>query len=203
MKYCHSELDSESHSWTYARDKINFKTLYTCRGLRLEFGLFGRSENSSFSSILRAWFAFAHHRPTENPTGVMHWRGLQGILNHTPLCSAVQNDELKVNPLRDTPHPDLPQVGEGAFCRFPLNLGRGFARYPPQLGEHSVGFLLTWEGGLQDTLPNSGRDRVGSNYSFVIPGCDPESNKIQVTRSRKFTLRLLVVLYFYINLFNF
>ena len=28
--------------------------------------------------------------------------------------------------------------------------------FPNQGKEHSVGFLLTWEGGLQDTLPNSG-----------------------------------------------
>ena len=32
------------------------------------------------------------------------------------------------------------------------------------------------KGGLQDTLPNSGRARVGSNYYFVIPGNDPESH---------------------------
>ena len=28
--------------------------------------------------------------------------------------------------------------------------------FPNQGKEHSVGFLSTWEGGLQDTLPNSG-----------------------------------------------
>ena len=67
------------------------KTFRTRRGLRLEFGLFGRSENSSFSSTLRAWFAIAHHRPTENPTGVTK----------------------KTKPLRDVPHPSFPQVGEG------------------------------------------------------------------------------------------
>ena len=48
--------------------------------------------------------------------------------------------------------------------------------FPNQGKEHSVGFLLIWEGDLQDTLPNSGRARVGSNYYFVIPGCDPESH---------------------------
>ena len=48
--------------------------------------------------------------------------------------------------------------------------------FPKSGKEHSVGFLSTWEGGLQDTLPNSGRARVGSNYYFVIPGCDPESH---------------------------
>ena len=75
------------------------------------------------------------HRPTENPTGVTHWLGLQGILNHAPLFRMTT----KATPLRDTPHPDLPQSGEGAFCRFPLNLERGFARYPPQLGEGEGG----------------------------------------------------------------
>ena len=34
------------------------------------------------------------HRPTENPTGVTHWQGVQGILNHAPLCSAIQNDDM-------------------------------------------------------------------------------------------------------------
>ena len=41
--------------------------------------------------------------------------------------------------------------------------------FPNQGKEYSVGFLLIWEGGLQDTLPNSGRARVGSDYYFVIP----------------------------------
>ena len=85
------------------------------------------------------------HRPTENPTGVTNWRGLQGILNHAPPCSAVQNDALKVKPLRDTPHPDLPQSGEDVF---------------------------------KDSLPYSGRVRVGSDWFFVIPGCDPESHSL-------------------------
>ena len=80
------------------------------------------------------------HRPTENPTGMTHWRGLQGILNHAPLCSAVQNDALKVNPLRDTPHPDLPQAGEGVF---------------------------------EDSLPYSGRVRVGSGHFFCHSGLRP------------------------------
>ena len=57
----------------------------------------------------RAWFAFAHTSP---PTGVTHWRELQGILNHAPLFRMTT----KIKPLRDTPHPGLPQVGEGAFC---------------------------------------------------------------------------------------
>ena len=48
--------------------------------------------------------------------------------------------------------------------------------FPNQGKEPSVGFLLTWEGNLQDTLPNSGRARVGSNYYFVIPNCGPESH---------------------------
>ena len=34
---------------------------------RVAFGLFGWSENSSFPSTLRAWFAFAHSSP---PTGM-------------------------------------------------------------------------------------------------------------------------------------
>ena len=40
--------------------------------------------------------------------GVTHWRDLQGILKQ------VQNNAMEVNPLRDTPHPSLPQSGEGA-----------------------------------------------------------------------------------------
>ena len=70
-------------------------------------------------------------------------RGLQEILNLAPPCSAVQNDALKVKPLRETPHPALPQVGEGVF---------------------------------EDSLPCSGRVRVGSGCFFVIPGSDPESH---------------------------
>ena len=78
--------------------------------------------------------------------GVTHWRLMRGtpcqlcIQAHSSslrcggsLCKARSDD--KVNPLRETPHPCLPQSGEGAFCRFPLNFGREFARYPPQLGE--------------------------------------------------------------------
>ena len=53
-----------------------------------------------------------------------HWRGLQGILNHAALCSVVQNDALKVNPLRVTPHPNLPQSGEGVFVGSLPNSGR-------------------------------------------------------------------------------
>ena len=75
------------------------------------------------------------HRPTENPTGMTHCQNLQEILNHAPLFRMTT----KATPLRDTPHPDLPQSGEGAFCRFPLNLERGVARYPPQLGEGEGG----------------------------------------------------------------
>ena len=75
-------------------------------------------------------------------------------LGSLSLTIASNRSDDRINPLRDTPHPNLPQSGEGAFCRFPLNLGRGG----------------------QDTLPNSGRARVGSNYYFVIPGCDPESH---------------------------
>ena len=51
---------------------------------------------------------------TGSEAGMTHWRGLQGILSHVPPCSAVQNDD-NIKPLRDTPHPDLPQSGEGTF----------------------------------------------------------------------------------------
>ena len=109
---------------------------WTRRGLQFEFGLFGWSENSSFFSTLRAWFAFAHSSPyrksnrsdallsflsfraaTRNrivrriikgriilkssglvgdsgsEAGVTIMQVSQGILNHAPLCSAVQNDD--------------------------------------------------------------------------------------------------------------
>ena len=52
---------------------------------------------------------------------------------------------------------------------------RPIPTFPNQGKEHSVDFLLTWEGSLQDTLPNSGRDRVGSGQIIVIPSYDPES----------------------------
>ena len=42
--------------------------------------------------------------------------------------------------------------------------------FPNQGKEHSVGFLSTWEGGLQDTLPNSGRARVGDGQFFCHSG---------------------------------
>ena len=48
--------------------------------------------------------------------------------------------------------------------------------FPNQGKEHSVVSSQLGKGGLQDTLPNSGRARVGSNYYFVIPGNDPESH---------------------------
>ena len=60
-----------------------------CRGLRVEFGLFGWSENASFSSTLRAWFAIAHSSP--------YWK-------------TNRSDENK--PLRDTPHPAFPKSGK-------------------------------------------------------------------------------------------
>ena len=90
------------------------------------------------------------HRPTENPTGMTHWQELQGILNHAPLFRMTT----KQIPCGKLPIPAFPNQGK----------------------EHSVGFLLTWEGGLQDTLPNSGRVRVGSNYFFVTPAPEPESH---------------------------
>ena len=56
--------DPESHNWTDCKGRNMFiNTLPTRRGLRVEFGLFGWSENSSFSSTLRAWSAFAHASP--------------------------------------------------------------------------------------------------------------------------------------------
>ena len=64
------ECRIKKNSMCYRIKSDSFSTFRTRRELRLEFGLFGRSENSSFSSTLRAWFAIAHHRPTENPTGV-------------------------------------------------------------------------------------------------------------------------------------
>ena len=78
--------------------------------------------------------------------GVTHWWGLQGILNHAALCSAVQNDD-KTNPLRDTPHPDLPQVGEGAksnpgagdsVSNLDYSGGRKTHRFPPPYGLGSL-----------------------------------------------------------------
>ena len=105
-------------------------------------------ENSSFSSTLRAWLAVAHHRPTDNPTGVT----------------------TKQIPCGKLPIPTFPNQGK----------------------EHSVGFLSTWEGG-QDTLPNSGRVRVGSNYYFVIPGSDPESHSLTLAKG------LNILICYYLN----
>ena len=111
-------------------------------------------------------------------------------------------------PLRDTPHPDLPQSGEGAFCRFPLNLGRGFARYPPQLGEGWGGERLVFAipvvfsarqkiKPLRDTphpdLPQSGEGALvpsptrgglgwGTVNSFVIPVVFSARQKINPLR---------------------
>ena len=42
--------------------------------------------------------------------------------------------------------------------------------FPNQGKVHSVGFLSTWEGGLQDTLPKSGRARVGDGQFFCHSG---------------------------------
>ena len=54
---------------------------------RVAFGLFGLSENSSFPSTLRAWFAFAHSSPYRK--------------------SNRKDQKLTV------PHPIPPRVGEG------------------------------------------------------------------------------------------
>ena len=108
------------------RENKMFFTIRPTMRFQVAFGLFGMSENSSFSSTLWAWFAFAHTSP---PTGVT----------------------TKQIPCGTLPIPAFPNQGK----------------------EHSVGFLLTWEGGLQDTLPNSGRARVGSGQIIVIPSYDP------------------------------
>ena len=102
------------------------------------------------------------HRPTENPTGMTHRQELQGIQNHAPLCSAVQNDD-NIKPLRDH-SPSQPSPIRGR--------------------KHYVGFLLTWKGDLQDTIPNSGMARVGSNYYFVIPASEPESHSLTDCKGR-------------------
>ena len=65
--------------------------------------------------------------------------------------------------------------------------------FPNQGKEHSIGFLSTWEGGLQDSLPNSGRARVGSNYYLVIPGSDPESHSLMLAKG------LNILICYYLN----
>ena len=64
-----------------------FRICLTMR-FRVVFGLFGLSENSSFPSTLRAWFAFAHASPYRKSN---------------------RNDREPI-----VPYPSLPQVGEGA-----------------------------------------------------------------------------------------
>ena len=59
---------------------------------RVGFGLFGLSENSSFPSTLRAWFAFAHASPYRKSN---------------------RNDKDQV-----TPHPNPPRVGEGTITLY-------------------------------------------------------------------------------------
>ena len=56
--------------------------------------------------------------------------------------------------------------------------------FPNQGKEHSVGFLLTWEGNLQDTLPNSGRVRVGSNCFLCHSELDSESHSLTDCKGR-------------------
>ena len=51
------------------------------------------------------------HRPTENPTGMTHWRELQGIQNHVTLCYAVQNDEKKETFTGNSPSRPSPSQG--------------------------------------------------------------------------------------------
>ena len=114
-------------------------------GLRVEFGLFGRSENSSFPSTLRAWFASAHTSPSRKSNRSDAKRGLQGILNPAPLFRMTD----KIKPLRDTSHPSLPQSGEGAFCGFLSTWERGFARwFPLNLGKGVCKIPSPTRGGL-------------------------------------------------------
>ena len=103
--------DSESHNWTNYKGRNNLKPSVFAGDSVL---------NSDYSGGRKT-----HRFPP--PYG----------LGSLSLTIASNRSDDKTNPLRDTPHPNLPQSGEGAFCRFPLNLGRGFgfARYPPQLGE--------------------------------------------------------------------
>ena len=73
-----------SNSLPIGRENKMFFTIRPTMRLRVAFGLFGLSENSSFPSTLRAWFAFAHSSP---PTGMTK----ESV----------------------APHPSPPRVGEG------------------------------------------------------------------------------------------
>ena len=52
-----------SNSLPIGRENKKFLTIRSTMRFRGAFGLFGLSENSSFPSTLRAWFAFAHSSP--------------------------------------------------------------------------------------------------------------------------------------------
>ena len=69
------------------KEQRSFRICLTMR-FRVVFGLFGLSENSSFSSTLRAWFAFAHSSPYRKSN---------------------RNDREPI-----VPYPSLPRVVEGA-----------------------------------------------------------------------------------------
>ena len=59
----HTGLDPVSPSSSEGFKIIQSFAICPIMRFRSTFGLFGLSENSSFSSTLRAWFAFAHSSP--------------------------------------------------------------------------------------------------------------------------------------------
>ena len=76
-----------SNSLPIGRENKMFFTICQTMRFLVAFGLFGLSENSSFSSTLRAWFAFAHSSPYRKSN---------------------RNDKVVI-----APHPSPPRVGEG------------------------------------------------------------------------------------------
>ena len=88
-------------------------------------------------------------------------------------CQARSDD--KTNPLRETPHPDLPQSGEGAqsypsagdsVSNLDYSGGRKTHRFPPPNGL----------GSLSLTHRHTENPTGVTHFLFVIPGCAPESH---------------------------
>ena len=59
---CRADTESPA-SWECVNKHVPPFAIRPTMRFRVAFGLFGWSENSSFPSTLRAWFAFAHSSP--------------------------------------------------------------------------------------------------------------------------------------------
>ena len=71
--------------WTDVRGEINLTTFWFAGDTGSNLDYSGGRKTHRFPPPYWLGSHSLTHRPTENPTGMTLWQGLQGILNHAPL----------------------------------------------------------------------------------------------------------------------